>query len=166
MNGDRAKRPRDISYRIVCGMIIAVVIWLLMIPFVPSVAMSTMKRFHLSSDSYLLWSLQQPVPSMYNFANQFHAQDTPPGFPAPIISLDEQEAGDDWRYINHYPARKLTFADGRYDLLRYSRDQWVELKTTYRGQALETLIHAKPVGRGEYEVVREEIVENGEEELP
>jgi hypothetical protein len=59
----------------------------------------------------------------------------------------------------------LTFADGRYDLLRYSKNQWCQLKTTYRGQSLKTLIHAKPVGRGQYEVVREEVLVNEEGEL-
>ncbi|MGB7342631.1 MAG: hypothetical protein WBD20_00310 [Pirellulaceae bacterium] len=159
VNGEPSKRPRDLSYRVVCGLIIGVVVWLLLMPFVPSVAMSTMRRFHLASDSFVIWSIQQPVPSMYNFANQFHARGTPPGFPEPILSLEADEAADDWRYINHYPTRKMTFADGRYDLLRFSKDQWLEFKTTYRGQELNSLIHAKPVGRGEYEVVREEITE-------
>jgi hypothetical protein len=165
-NDKHTRKPRDLSYRLICGMIIAVVVWLLLTPFVPSVAMETMKRFHLGSDSFALWSLQQTVPSMYNFANQFHSSETPPGFPIDVMSLDEQEANDqDWRYINHYPSRRLTFADGRYDLLRYSKNQWCQLKTTYRGQSLKTLIHAKPVGRGQYEVVREEVLVNEEGEL-
>ncbi|QDT08836.1 hypothetical protein [Planctomycetes bacterium K23_9] len=160
VNGAPPKRPRDLSYRVVCGMIIAVVVWMLLMPFVPSVAMSTMRRFHLASDSFVLWCVQQPVPSMYNFANQFHARKTPLGFPETILSLDDQEVGDDWRYINHFPTRRLTFADGRYDLLRYSKNQWLEFKTTYRGQELNSLIHAKPVGPGEYEVIRKEIAED------
>ena len=161
-NTDQPSRPRDMSYRVVCSLIIAVVIWLLLTPFVPSVAMSTMKRFHLGSDSFSLWALQQPVPSMYNFANQFHASQTPPGFPIEAIALGATEEENAWRYVNHYPARKLTFADGRYNLLRFGKNQWCSLKTTYRGQSLETLIHAKPVDRGAYEVIREKVVEGSQ----
>ncbi len=155
MSENVSRRPRDLSYRVVCGLIIVVVIWLLLTPFVPAVAMSTMRRFQLASKSFAWWALQQPVPSMYNFANQTQVRSTPPGFPEPIISLADENDDRRWRYINHYPTRQLTFANARYAWLREGKDQWLETKTSYRGQVLTSVIHAKYVGEGKYEFLRE-----------
>ena len=149
----KEKRTRDLSFRIIVGMIAVVAGWILLTPFVPAVAMSNMKRFHLRSDSFALWSIQQVVPSMYNFGNTVEIRDTPPDMISPILEPERP------RYMNHFPMRRLTFADGRYELLRMGQDKWIDLTTTYRGQQLKTRLHAKPLGDGNYEVIRMEIEE-------
>ncbi|NND97658.1 MAG: hypothetical protein HKN47_10060 [Pirellulaceae bacterium] len=140
--------PRDIAYRVLISLIVVVVIWELLTPLVPSVAMTTMKRFHLRTESFWLWAIQQPVPSMYNFGNTVEIHSIPPGMIDPILP------GERPRYLNHFPLRRLTFADGRYDHLRKGDHKWFEAKSTYRGQELTTMVHAKPIGDGVYEIIR------------
>ena len=132
--------PRDIAFRVIMCMVGAVVVWLLLTPFVDSVAMSTMKRFHLRSDHFASWAIQQPVPSMYNFANLSNTRDTPPGMIQSVLADEVQQ-----RYVNHFPTRLMTFADGRYGMLNWGRHNWLELTTTYRGQSLQTTYYAKPI---------------------
>ena len=50
----------------------------------------------------------------------------------------------DWQYINHFPARALTFADRRYRLLRGGQDRWVTIESAYRGHTLTTRFHVAP----------------------
>ena len=132
--------PRDIAFRVIMCIVGAVVVWLLLTPFVDSVAMSTMKRFHLRSDHFASWAIQQPVPSMYNFANLSNTRDTPPGMIQSVLADEVQQ-----RYVNHFPTRLMTFADGRYGMLNWGRHNWLELTTTYRGQSLQTTYYAKPI---------------------
>ena len=132
--------PRDIAFRVVISLVIVVAIWLLLTPFVPPVAMSTMKRFHLRSDSFATWAIQQPIPAMYNFANLSSTRDTPLGMIQPVFEDEVQQ-----RYVNHFPTRLMTFADGRYRMLNFGKPHWLELKTSYRGQTIETTYFAKPI---------------------
>ena len=129
----------------VCG----VAIWLLLMPFYPAIARITMKRFHLETDSFAVWSAQAPIPTMYNFSNQYEIRDLPEGLITPVLDSTRP------RYINHFPTRVLTFANGRYSLLNPGQDRWVTMWSSYRGQTLETKVHAKPVGDGRFEWVRQ-----------
>ena len=148
-------RSRDIGFYVVSSMIIAVVVWILMTPFVPSVAKSTMERFHLKTKSFELWSLQQVVPSMYNFGNSVAVSNTPPGMIdemafEPLEPVDSERP----RFVNHFPMRRLTFADARAQLFYRGEHKWLDMKSTYRGMEVQSRIHAKPIGGGEYEVIR------------
>ncbi len=143
----KAKRT-DHGFRIIVTLVVANAIWLLLMPWVPGIASATLHRFHLRTESFSLWAIQQPIPSMYNFANRYEVDEIPPGFFEPIIEVDEK------RYINHFPTRILTFANTRYRYLNEGTDRWVTIDSTYRGQSLETRFHAKPLASGGFEMVR------------
>ena len=131
---------RDYGFIAIVTLAIAVALWLLLMPWVPAIARQTMYRFHLATPSYTTWAAQFPVPSMYNFANEFKVESIPPGFVDPIID-------DAWRHVNHFPARMITFGDGRYHHLLAREDRWFTLRSSYRGQTLESMIHLEPVGK-------------------
>lgn len=146
------KRGRDPLYVVIVLAVCAVSVWLLLMPFYPAIARVTMKRFHLSTDSFAVWAVQAPVPAMYNFSNRYEIRDLPEGLITPVLDSTRP------RYINHYPTRILTFANGRYSLLNPGQDRWVTLWSSYRGQQLETRVHAKPIGEGRFEWVRQSSV--------
>ncbi len=80
-------------------------------PWVRSVSMTTMRRFHLQTSSFIAWAIQFPIPAMYNFSNRAEIDRYPPGLVDPLLAETEK------RYLNHFPVRCLTFADGRCTLL-------------------------------------------------
>ncbi len=145
----RETNSTDFGFLLIVALVAAVVLWLLLTPFLPSVASSTLRRFHLRGDSFVWWSIQQPIPSMYNFANTYEIRDLPPGLIDPIFD-DEIER----HYINHFPARVLTWASRRYRNLHDRKDRWVTIETSYRGLTLTSRFHAKPDGEGGYQLVR------------
>ena len=83
---------------------------------------------------------------MYNFGNTVQVHNVPPDMIVPIINERP-------RYLNHFPARRITFGDARYNLLRRGDHRWFDLKTTYRGLELKTRVHANPIGDGAYELI-------------
>ncbi|OYP30348.1 hypothetical protein [Rhodopirellula sp. MGV] len=123
--------------------------WLLLMPFVPAIARMTMRRFHLSSESFGLWAIQAPIPAMYNFGNQYEVSDLPAGLITPVLDTTRP------RYINHFPTRMLTFANTRYNLLCEGRHCYLTIRSAYRGQLLESKIEARPIGEGRYQWIRE-----------
>ena len=131
---------RDYGFIAIITLAIVVAVWLLLMPWIPAIARQTLDRFHLATPSFARWVVQFPIPSMYNCANEFKVQEIPPGLADPIID-------DDWRYVNHFPARIITFGDGRYHYLLDREDRWFTLRSTYRGQTLESRIHLEPVGK-------------------
>jgi hypothetical protein len=141
-------QARDYGFLAIVLLVIVVAVWLLLMPFVPAIASATLHRFHLRSKSFPLWAIQQPIPSMYNFANRFEVREYPPGLVDPILDSTEK------RYINHFPTRVLTFANTRYLHLRKAEDRWVTIDSTYRGQTVETRFHAKALDGGGFELVR------------
>lgn len=140
---------RDLGFIGIIALVIGVAIWLLLMPLVPAIASVTLHRFHLRTDSFAGWAIQAPIPSMYNFANRFEVRDFPPGMVDPIFF-----EGAEKRYINHFPVRRLTFADARYYLLRQGQDRWLTVDSTYRGQTLESRFHARHIGEGRFELIR------------
>jgi len=139
---------RDFGFIAIATMAVLIAIWLLLMPWVPSIARQTLNRFHLSTSSFANWAIQFPIPSMYNCANQYKVQAIPPGLADPVID-------DGWRYLNHFPSRIFTFADGRYHHLSDHENRWFTLKSAYRGQTLESTIHLEPTGqRGRFRLIR------------
>ncbi|TWU59408.1 hypothetical protein Poly51_21960 [Rubripirellula tenax] len=140
---------RDYGFLAIAALVIVNAIWLLLMPWVPAIAESTLRRFHLASSSFGVWAVQFPIPSMYNFANRTRVDALPPGLIDPILAnplstnTDQRDAPER-RYINHFPIRVLTFADTRWRNLHDGKDRWYELESTYRGQRIETRLHAKP----------------------
>lgn len=136
---------RDPLFVMIVLAVCAVAIWLLLMPFFPAIARVSLRRFHLCTESFPLWAIQAPVPAMYNFGNQYEIRDLPEDLITPV--LDSRRP----RFINHYPPRIVTFANGRYALLHPGQDRWLTYWSSYRGQTLETKVHLKPVGDGRFE---------------
>ena len=141
-------RPRDYGFLAIVSLLVVITLWLLLTPLVPAIASATMRRFHLGSKSFALWAIQFPIPPMYNFANRYEVDSLPPGMVDPILLTSEK------RYINHFPARIVTFADGRYDYLREGSDRWVTIETAYRGQTITTRWHLEAKDPGGFRLNR------------
>lgn len=124
-------------------MIGVIVMWLLLMPIMPTIARWTMQRFHLTSGSFMAFAVQQPIPSMYNFDNVVE-----------VIPPDEDETGDidtgafpgyeEPRRYNHYPARVMTFADTRFAYLRWRKERTYVLVSRYRGRSLQSVYRIEP----------------------
>ncbi len=143
---------RDYAFIAIVALVLLNAAWLLLMPVVPAIASTTLHRFHLRSRSFPLWAIQQPIPAMYNFGNRFEVRKVPPdfispGFLEPIIDTNRK------RYINHFPTRIFTFANTRYRYLADGQDRWLIIDSTYRGQSIETTIHAKPREDGGYDMI-------------
>ena len=147
----------DWGFFLIVGLVAMVAVWLLLTPIVPSVASSSMHRFHLRSKSFMWWSVQQPIPTMYNFSNQYEVTEIPPDLVDPLFA-DESKR----HYINHFPARVLTWSSYRRHL-RDQKDRWYTLETTYRGQKLRSRIRAKANGKGGFDIIRLPDQEVGDE---
>jgi len=128
----------DKSFGIVITAILCIVTWLLLTPVNPRIAKQTLLRFHLQTKSFAAWACQFPIPSMYNFANQYKIDDYPPGL---IMPLFEENIP---RHLNHFPTRCFTFADGRGKELLNGENKWVTLDSSYRGQSLHSKFHLQP----------------------
>ncbi len=143
---------RDFGFIAILLMVALIAAWLLLMPVVPSIAKETMQRFHLRSDSFAAFVAEFPIPTMYNFANRFEVKDFPPGLVDPIFG--ELDEGESFRYINHFPARAITFSGARYRHLRDGRDRWFTLESSYRGQGVRSEVHAKAREEGGYQYMR------------
>ena len=146
------ERQRDWGFSFIIAFIGLIAAWLLLMPWVPGIAKHSLQRFHLRTPSFSVWAAQFPIPSMYNFANQYKVEQYPPGFV--MMILDEN-----WRYANHFPARVITFFAGRYDFLSSKQDRWFTLKSSYRGQVLESRFHLEARAEGGYQLIRIDEVE-------
>ena len=138
---ETSHRP-DIGFRLILALVAAVVVWLVLTPFVPAVASASMHRFHLRSQSFLTWAVQFPIPTMYNFSNRYQISEVPPDLVDPIIIESDK------RYINHFPVRIFTFFNTRYRYLDAGTDRWLTVDTTYRGQRIESNFHARAKQEG------------------
>ncbi len=151
MNGKQTDQPPSSRDPLFAGTVLLVACvsgWLLLMPFIPAVGRAALKRFHLVTESFPLWCVQSPIPAMYNFGNQYEIRDLPEDLFTPV--LDSRRP----RYINHFPSRIVTFANGRYTLLQPGQDRWLTYRSSYRGQTLETKVHLKPLGGGRFEYIR------------
>jgi hypothetical protein len=140
-------RP-DRGFIAICGLLACIAIWVLLMPWVPSISLASMQRFHLGSSSFLAWAAQFPIPAMYNFANRAEIHRYPPGLVDPLFEESET------RHLNHFPIRCLTFADGRYRELHHHQDRWITVDTTYRGRTIETNFHVKANPNGRFDLIR------------
>ncbi|TWU65201.1 MULTISPECIES: hypothetical protein [Crateriforma] len=113
----------------IVGLIVAITLWLALFPFVPAVTRATMDRFHLRTESFALWAIQQPIPAMYSFRNRY----------AVIRHQDGKRQISEQATINHFPLRSVTFANGRYRNLKDRQDCQIELESSYRGHRLRTV---------------------------
>jgi hypothetical protein len=145
-------QQRDLGFCAIVALIALIALWLLLMPWIPGVAKQSLQRFHLRTPSFAVWSAQFPIPSMYNFANQYKVDDFSPG--SDVMILDEN-----WRYANHFPTRVITFAAARYESLSSQQDRWFTLRSSYRGHILESRFHLEAQGEGGHKLIRIDEVE-------
>ena len=146
------EQQRDLGFCCIVAFIGLIAVWLLLMPWIPGIAKQSLQRFHLRTPSFSVWAAQFPIPSMYNFANQYKVEQYPPGFV--MMILDES-----WRYANHFPTRVITFFAGRYNFLPSQQDRWFPLKSSYRGQVLESKFHLEAQAEGGYKLIRIDEIE-------
>ena len=105
---------------------------LLVLPFSATLQRLMIARFHLRSQSFVLWAALQFSPSMYNFENEIWIG---PG-PLSRAMLRGQEAlpsGTDHYWVNHFPLHDVSF-DPRYRKILYERGQsFVYVRSRYGG---------------------------------
>ena len=77
---------------------------LLALPFSPAIQLRIMERFHLASDHFVGWAALQPVPSMYNFANEVWISD----FPMSQENLRKYPNLSRSAWCNHFPMQYMT----------------------------------------------------------
>ena len=147
MTTNRQSTDKDFGFYAIVAFSLLIAAWLLLMPWFPRIASQTLQRFHLRTPSFAVWAMQFPVPSMYNFANQYKVGEFPPGLV--MMVFDEN-----WRYANHFPARVITFFAGRKDFLSSQTDRWFTLKSSYRGQTLESKFHLEAQAEGGYKLIR------------
>lgn len=93
-------------------------------------------QFHLTADSYLQWVLLQPVPAMYNYANEIWIGDGPrQGTAAHPRAKDAREYHT---WLNHYPLRVVSFNWTRDVIVREQGYKYITVRSRYRGSSLET----------------------------
>ena len=134
-------------------------------PWTPAISQSLMNRFHLRTNTFAGWAVQQPIPAMYSFHNTTEIRNLPldafeSGLLDPILFDPLAIPGDvnrgasrigvlGGRTLNHFPAREITFANSRDRYLRDPATKWFVLESTYRGRTLRSV----------YELQRDEDVE-------
>ncbi len=114
------------------GGIAATTIWLIALPFCRFEQRALLERFHLQTESFAAWCLQQPIPAMYNAYHRFEGQET---------SADAASAGNRvilQGTVNHFPVRLLTFGDNRPLFLANDPPRVLEAWSSYRGQSIHT----------------------------
>ena len=112
---------------------IVVSLWTLLLLGSHSVIEAVMRRFHLSSSSYPGWYIQQVVPSMYSFGNEYARSHK--DLPLDRVFIDPSPVSPLW--VNHYPPRLYTFGSraraGKTPFFIYCRSR-------FRGRELLTKI--------------------------
>ncbi|MEM9365005.1 MAG: hypothetical protein AAGD07_03340 [Planctomycetota bacterium] len=174
-NGGTETDSIDWGYHTIRGALALVALWLLLMPWTTSIAITSMNRFHLKTRSFWLWAAMQPIPSMYNFANTTEVRSLPPtddlvGLIDPLVlnplgfDLDPLAASPAnrrnetvgviaQRTLNHFPARDMTWATARHRWLQARQDRWFIFRSTYRGHTVESQFHLQPDERGGYLVL-------------
>ena len=157
-------RPTEAGFVVDRGFVAIVVlisviaIWVLVMPIVPGIASTTIKRFHLQTDSFAGWAAQFPIPSMYNFANTYQVRkwpEEPEGAMDEMpVMIDDDEAIIQARYINHFPSRVITFGRQRHDFLVSKEDRWYKLQSSYRGLELVSYVKLNYDGDSGYTYIR------------
>lgn len=100
-------RHHDWGAALLFSWIIVVVGWSISMLFSTVMKDMALKRFHLASESFLCWAVNQSVPAMYNHENQIQ-------FSNQLLG-DEPFGSNDATYVketlNHFPARFITFGN-------------------------------------------------------
>ena len=118
-------RDRDLISLGFLGLLLAIISWLVLHLTTTAVPSCTLNRFHLQTNSFLGWSLQQIVPSMYSFENSYEFR-ADQEVPAVVTAFAKT------RQLNHFPLRVVTFFDGRYALFHSGNGGDLVVTSRYR----------------------------------
>lgn len=98
--------------------------------FVPVVQERGIQQFHLTHSSFPEWMLLQPIPAMYNYANELWIGNRP------YVEVDQERkqnaTNHHYTYINHYPLRIISFSWYRSKFLSDTNFDYITLKSTYQ----------------------------------
>lgn len=122
---------KDVGSGLLLGVIGIVAAWLVGMLVTTSVSRMTLDRFHLQTESFLGWSIQQVIPAMYNLENRFEFQ------PDRAVDSTAMEFAKT-KQLNHFPLRIVTFFDSRYGLFHDGNGARLLVTSRYRGQQLIT----------------------------
>lgn len=134
-NAPQPQPSTDVGFYAIIGLVATIVVWLMLMPIVPSIAETTINRFHLRTRSFPQWVIQQPIPSMYNLANHYRVTRETAGGETEVL-----ESGA----INHFPTRIITFANGRYRSLHDRIECQLVVTSSYRGIRQQTQYQITP----------------------
>ncbi|QDT11117.1 hypothetical protein [Planctomycetes bacterium K23_9] len=147
---DREDLSPDVGFVAIVFLVIAISTWLLLMPAVPAIAQTTINRFHFRTASFSQWAIQQPIPAMYNLANRFQVTQR---------SADGSDQVLASGMVNHFPARKITFANGRYRNLKTRCACDLQVTSSYRGLQQRTQFHIEPQSDGGFVMSRSPVDE-------
>lgn len=143
MNATRLERAA--RWTLLCALA-AYAVAALAIAVAPRVARFFMERFHLRTESFVLWALGAPAPWIYNFENRALVSPRP-------LSDDELATppeGVRWYPVNHQPTSVMTFIENR-SVAYAPGTSLIYLETRYRTQQIRSvyMLTAFPAGSGE-----------------
>lgn len=118
-------------------------VWLAAMPFRSEIQRATLERFHLATPSYPAWATLQIIPPMYNLENQYRysipVERELNGLPG---SQESSRIGltsySEKGYVNHFPARLITFFDNRARLLSQSPEAILRIESRYQAEKMVT----------------------------
>ena len=123
-------RAGDWGALVLVGVVALIYVRLLLMPFLPSIQRAAIDRFHLTTPSFVLWAIQQPIPPMYNLENQVWFSRRALTDEELLLAKPLPEV--QYEYINHFPIRKVTFAGSRYRCFKDERSGWLYLRSRYQ----------------------------------
>ena len=150
---------KDLASGILLAAIAAVACWIVALPFSSSVQTAYLKRFHLATPSFIAWSAQQTVPTMYNFENRYWIA------PQPLTGAETFEAsknggnsgqeivGLESGMLNHFPTRKITFGDAR-SVLNKDPNAYFYFSSKYRGREIQSSFRMSPLSDTEIQFIQ------------
>jgi hypothetical protein len=137
-------RPKEFIYScfhekdwfaiLIVGIAFAIAIWIVSMIFSPFTREHSLRRFHLASPNFAGWAMMAPIPSMYNFENRIQ-------FTNEMVGDDEFNIEhESWFkfYLNHFPARAMTFGDFAPTCFKTVRHGTFEMSSRYQTTELVT----------------------------
>jgi hypothetical protein len=127
-------RERDVPALLITAAIVMYSAFIVLLPVSDTVRRLAEMRFHLSGWPLGAWVMFQPLPSMYNFENQWTVTFSRS---SPVVSTDacpETITG----YINHHVYNRLLLPGSRLRLERCGLPALVRFTSTYRGTTINT----------------------------
>ncbi len=168
---------RDLSSATFLALITLAALWIILLPLNQTVQKTFLARFHLSSSSFSIWAVQQPIPSMYNFENRVwisavpitrseldrassDQKNAPPRVSIPatlVMDLENIET----EQVNHFPTRAFTFGKTRWILKQQAETRYYYLSSRYRDVEHNSAYRLSPISNRQFEVTRLEPLATG-----